>query len=267
VIKKTRRLTQAGFGLPKKLSDESFDHICKAYKLSGCDRVIVQQRLDEFVHECGKWMIERGGRDFQADREGIKKAIAQLDKTIDGVLRLGDSGTRALKYIAPKVGPLLSAEWFASRFNNYDWRSVGHSGRAPTRVNPRAEKFLIEEDTRVKRIAVLRERPKELIDALKVVQAGLQEAEAEFAFQSGAKGGPKPLEDRYWFIVNMSRLWNDIGLPVMGGPGSSFTGFCEAVADGFGWPMDGMVRAVDKMVSKHCLDGVFALTPRKKSRG
>jgi hypothetical protein len=246
-------LRSKDFPLPKKISDEDFDLLCKTYSVQQSKDM--KRRLDELVNGLADWMREEQPQPRGIDRKVLRNVLSKIGRAATQIKKLGLAGRAALTSISPFLAPMLAAQWINERFPDdvpvpQSWAPPENAGfRGPIRQPMRARKYFIEEQSRAARFEFVRRRSAQtLSSALKEIESGLGAALRSLDLQPGSRGGRSPLTYRHYLIINLAEMWDSIGKRVSAGPRSDFPAFCISVAENIGWPDEGMAAAVGKAV-------------------
>jgi hypothetical protein len=234
----TARLQPADFPVPQRLSQEKVSEICEAFRLSGQRAAQLKEFLDELVNTLQAWMPRS---EQPADRQGDR---VRLTKMRDGIAAarhrlegLGVDGRLAVRSTAAKLADIVSGDWLRYHF----------PGDAPTRTRLLLLRGVPHERVDEKRsnYQFIQGRAPKTVDALlRDLEAVLTSAVATLDSEPGARGGLQLIECRQVTIVNLGRIWRQIGKKVVGTPKSDFVAFCHFVFEAMGWPTDGLVRAI-----------------------
>jgi hypothetical protein len=257
VAKKRRVIRVDELAIPTPIGAEDFVEICRTSRIPLSHQQTLRAQLDELVKAFAIWMgNERGQADRPSDRDQLEEVISQIKKAAFGISKLGPSGRRALRIAARSVAPMLSARWINDRFPDDDFapQQVAvpkQSGaRHVIRTNLRAEKYFIEEYSLEARDRFVRNRAVQVAGAiLEAIEAGIRQSLKEIDRQPGARGGRKPLRYRHYLLVNLAKMWSELGREVSTGPKSEFSAFCESIAVTIGWPYEGLAAAIPRALN------------------
>jgi hypothetical protein len=261
-----RRLKPTDFPPPEAVSAETLKDIFFEFEIEDeQQQTSVTSLLNRLVQEVAEWIKTPKKR-----RAGDHKLMQEMQRTIAHLLedinQLGLFGTRALKSIDERIGPMLAAEWINCRFPDDDWAprkawvASSNVGRPPAREPQRAERYYVEELSRHARVLFVQNRARETIrEILLELDRGITSAVA----LSKNLGGPPTLAARHLFLFNLVVLWSSLNRDVSAGPKSEFVTFCERILEAVGWPVGGLDDAIRDAI-KDWRQGL-GLTPPKKS--
>src|SRR5262249_29640322 len=95
------------------------------------------------------------------------------------------------------------------------------------------------EASRSRRKRFIDDRPLAVIDTiLKTIEAAFAHTIMMLGYMPGAKGGPKPLQERRTFIMLLAVKWERLGKHASTSPNSDFVAFIDSIFDAIGWPSD-----------------------------
>jgi hypothetical protein len=252
-IEKKRRVVRVDeLELPKPVRAEDFAALCDTSNIPRAHQQSLKNRLDGLVEAFADWMRnERRQAGRSLDRERLKNALTQMKEAASKVSKLGPSGRQALRITSRSFAPMLSAQWLNDKFPDDDYAPQKVAvpdqiaSRLLVRTKLRAEKYFIEEYSLEARDQFVWNRAVQVAGAiLGVIEEGLRQSLREINHRPGARGGRKPLKYRHYLLVNLARIWADLGKEVSTGPKSDFAAFCESIAVMIGWPSDGIAAAI-----------------------
>jgi hypothetical protein len=254
-----KRLRNEDFSIPKKITDDAWETICKTSRIPRGDGQRLKKRLDDFVDEFATWMRgERTLPDRKSDREQVTEILSDINAAAAQIDKLGPAGHLAFKAISPFVASMLSAQWMNESFPDDDYTPQRSSVperfselRESPRESIRAPTYFIEEHSRETRLQFVRQHPVKTVGAaLMEIGRGLSEVLRAFDFQPRSRGGQEPLRYRHYALINLIGMWSELGKEPSSGPNSDCTAFCESVAVAMGWPSEGLSWAMPDAI-KH----------------
>jgi hypothetical protein len=257
-----KRLRNEDFNIPKKITDEAWETICKTSGIPRGDGQRLKKRLDDFVDEFATWMrAERTQRDRKSDREQVIKVLSDINAAAAQIDKLGPAGHLAFKTISPFVASMLSAQWMNESFPDDDdtpqrspVRAESPGLRPPLRPSIRTgaySTYFIEEHSLETRLQFVRQKPvKTMGAALKTIAEGLSQVVRAFDLQPRSRGGQEPLRYRHYALINLIDMWDKIGKEPSSGPKSPCAAFCESVVAAMEWPSEGLSSAMPDAI-KH----------------
>ena len=249
---KPARLRAEDFNIPKMISDEDFDLLCKNSHID--PSLNTKRRLDDLVTAFIDLMSNERPRSFASDRKRLSDARSYIKKATAVISKLGPLGGTALTSISPFIAPMLAAHWMNERFPGDDyapqksWVPPEDARlRPPTHQPSRARMYFIEEESLNARVEFVYRRPAQSVSAaLDEIERGFVATLRALDLQPGARGGQKPLAYRHYLIINLAEIWHDMGKQVSPTENSEFITFCTGVAGLIGWPEEGMGAAIPK---------------------
>jgi hypothetical protein len=254
---KSKRMRADGFPIPKKMSSEDFDLLCRNFHIPLSSRNSAREQLDNIVRQFADWMIkDRKQPDRNADRDRLETALSCIEKATDKLNKLGPSGRLAFKAISRTVAPMLSAKWINENFSDDDYAPrksrlpVANLGlRTPARSPMRGAEYFIEEHSLEARLQFVSHQPANTAGVtLTAITDGVREALRRIELEPGSQGGRKPFIHRRYLLMNLAEMWDRLGSQVSTGPQSNFANFCEFVAESIGWPTEGISSAIAKAI-------------------
>lgn len=167
---------------------------------------------------------------------GMRKRIAAAQVKVKG---LGINGRLALRSAAAPLADILSGDWLRYRFpGNAPSKPMLGGVRPPTREPVRGRTDVTYSNYQF----IRSQAPKTLQALLRDLDAVLTSALTSLASDRRARGGPQPLTDRHYVLVNLCEIWDRIGENVVTTPKSNFADFCNFTVEAMGWPTDGFRR-------------------------
>jgi hypothetical protein len=253
------KLRNEDFPMPKKIEDANWDEICATYRIPSEHNPRLRKRLDDLIDTFSSWMRkERMQPGRKSDEERIEEAHSHIQKAMVAINGLGPAGQMAFKYISPSLAPMLAAKWMNDTFPNDDWTpsrlsvpTESNEWREPLRTPIRAPKYFIEEHTLEARNQFVDHAPtKTTYAVLKTVAQGVMNVRRALDLHPRSLGGQNPLNFRHYLLINLIKMWDEIGKTPSSGPKSGCTAFCETVVVTIGWPSQGLASEMPKAV-KH----------------
>jgi len=254
ICTKRARLRAEDFKIPKMISDEDFNLLCKNSNID--PSLNTKRRLDGLVKAFIDLMCNERPRSFASDRKRLSDARSYIKKATAVISKLGPPGGTALTSISPFIAPMLAAHWMNERFSadayapQKSWVPSEDAGlRPPMRPPHGARMYFVEEESLQARLEFVYRRPAQTVGAaLNDLEKGLVAALRALDLLPGARGGQKPLVYRHDLIVNLAEIWDDMGKQVSSTENSEFISFCTGVAVLIGWPEEGMGAAIPKAI-------------------
>jgi hypothetical protein len=228
---------------PRKISPADFEEICEAFGIS--NRTLLRQQLDELVEVFRHAMeAEKLAPDRIADTDKVRKALKYVRSARRLAERIGPVGVREFRHATPKISPMVNSDWLRTKFpddpntpEDLDIWTPGRQFRHPDRDAEQRWNFVYGR-TAGTMTAILRD----IEDSLEAVSRAL-------ALLPGARGGRQRLTFRRDLLVNLAEFWSLQGCTVRTTENSTFVGFCDAVCDAIGWPLEGLSSAIPAAVS------------------
>jgi hypothetical protein len=242
----TGPLQPADFPAPKRLSREKFSEICAGFEISDRHATELKDYLDELVSYLHDWMSQEKAANRRADRDRIIKIRNRITAAQYELNGLGIDGRLAVRSTADRLADILSGDWLRYHF----------PGDAPSRTTPRvppprAHRTMREPslDEKYSNYEFIRHRAREtLLALLRDLESVLASALTSLDSDPRARGGRQPLAYRQNVILNLASIWHGIGQKVVGTHNSDFVVFCNYIFEVWGWPTDGLGRAIPNAI-------------------
>jgi len=239
---------------PRKVSPAEFEGICEAFGIPPSNRTLLRQQLDELVEVFRRAMKrEKLAPDRVADADKIKKALNRIRSARRLAERIGPVGVREFRHATHKISPMVNSDWLRTKFQD-DPSTPEDLIRAPGR------QFRLADRDAEQRWNFVYGRTADTMTAiLGDIEDSLEAVSRALALLPGARGGRQRLTFRRGVLVNLAEFWSLQGRKVRTTQNSAFVGFCDAVCDAIGWPLEGLSSAIPDAVR------FWRNVPRKKA--
>jgi hypothetical protein len=105
-----KRLNNKNFVIPKRITDDAWETICKTSRIPRGDGQSLKKQLDDFVDEFATWMRDdRTQPDRKSDREKAIEILSKINAAAAQIVKLGPAGHLAFKTISPFVASMFGA--------------------------------------------------------------------------------------------------------------------------------------------------------------
>jgi hypothetical protein len=148
----------------------------------------------------GKWMRENPPLPIGKQRDCLRSAAAHIKKARELINERADQFS--LGITAATLAPMLSMSWLGRQFPT-DELAPKAIGVVP---------FVDDEASRLQRKRFIEDRPLAVIAAiLNTIEAAFAQSLMMLRYAPGAKGGPKPLQERRMLIGMLAIKWERLG--------------------------------------------------------
>jgi hypothetical protein len=252
---------------PRKISPADFEGICEAFGIPPSNRTLLRQQLDELVEVFRRAMKgEKLAPDRVADADKIKKALNRIRSARRLAERIGPVGVREFRHATHKISPLVNSDWLRTKFPN-DANALedpevwapGGQFRHPALLQDLPMRLAVR-DAEQRWNFVYGRTAGTMTAILGDIEESLEAVSRAVALLPGARGGRRRLTFRRDLLVNLAEFWSLQGRKVRTTQNSAFVGFCDAVCDAIGWPLEGLPSAIQRAVR------LWRNLPGKKAR-
>jgi len=237
----TGPLQPADFPAPKRLSQEKVSEFCEGLGISDSHAAELKDYLDELVSYLHDWMSQEKAANRQGDRDHIIKSHKRITEAQDELKWLGIDGRLAVRSAADRLTDIVSGDWLRYHF----------PGDAPSKTTYRVPRSTREPrlEEKYSNYEFIRHRARETLHALlRDLESVLASALTSLDSDPRARGGRQPLTYRQNVILNLASVWEGIGEKVVGTQNSDFVAFCHYIFEVWGWPTDGLDRAIPNAI-------------------
>jgi hypothetical protein len=187
----------------------------------------------------------------QRDRTGIVKIRKHIADAQDELKELGIDGRKVVRSIAAPLADIVSGDWLRYHFpgdapsrRTHMTRWIPRDSRDPDREQRDWEKRSNYDFIRYR-------APETLLALLQDLHSALASALTLIESDPRARGGRQSLAYRDNALLNLVNIWHQIGKTPVGTRDSFFSVFCHYIFRVWGWPTDGLDRAIPNAIKNY----------------